>query len=501
MELTVKEKVQQGKGQFINGSWEQGTGLLRSINPATGQCFWEGDFASSEQVLKAVELSEHAMKHWMKVSFTNRIQLLKRFAEEVKQRMDELSFCIAMETGKPLWESRTEVSSVIAKIDLSIEAYHDRTGESHFDTNGVQSSLRFKPHGPVVVLGAFNFPAHISNGHIVPALLAGNTVIYKPSELTPAVAEMIMECWQAAGLPNGVIQCVQGEADVARLLLSQEAIKGVFFTGSYQTGRAIHQQFAGHPEVILALEMGGNNPLVLGNTENLSAAVYNSLLSGYITAGQRCTCARRLFIPDNAQGDQFLKQLTRAAQNLKVGPYTNTPEPFYGSIISNEHAKNHIQAQQALLERGGEALLAMELLAENSGLLSPGLIDMTNVSEFRDEEIFAPLMQVYRYSSFEEAINLANQTKYGLAAGLLSDDAKQYQQFYTEIHAGLVNWNRPTTGASSKLPFGGVGFSGNHRPSAWFAADYCAYPVASQEQTVLSLPESLLPGVGDLNAS
>ena len=209
-----------------------------------------------------------------------------------------------------------------------------------------------------MVLGAFNFPAHLSNGHIVPALIAGNTILYKPSELTPAVAELIMQCWEESGIPDGVINSLQGGVDCGRTLLSLD-INGVYFTGSYQTGLAIHRHFAERPEVIVALEMGGNNPLVIGEINNMDAAVYNSLLSGYITAGQRCTCSRRLIIPDNSLGDEFLKQLIKGTQQLAVGEFTQSPEPFIGPVISHEHAVGHINAQQKLLDQGGEALLEL----------------------------------------------------------------------------------------------------------------------------------------------
>ena len=166
-----------------------------------------------------------------------------------------------------------------------------------------------------------------------------------------------------------------------------------------------------------------------------------------------------------------------------------------GPVISNDQALIHLQSQKKLLESGGESLLSMSLLKENTGLLSPGIIDMTKVSNTPDEEIFAPLVQIHRYKHFDEAISLANQTRYGLAAGLLGDNEANYQHFYQKVRAGLINWNRPTTGAASNLPFGGVGFSGNHRPSAYFAADYCAYPVASMEQPSLTTPAQQLPGI------
>jgi succinylglutamic semialdehyde dehydrogenase len=480
---------------YIDGHWVNGQGkTFVSKNPADGSIIWQGKCATSAEIASACAAAHRALSYWSFLDFATRASYLKHFAEEVKAKEQELAYLIALETGKPLWESLTEVNTVIAKVKLSIQAYQERTAEKQTTTPDANACLRFKPHGVVAVLGAFNFPAHLSNGHIVPALLAGNTVVYKPSELAPAVAQFILQCWHESGLPHGVINGIQGEASCGKTLLFSD-IQGVYFTGSYLTGKQIHQYFGGRPEVILALEMGGNNPLVIDEVKNVSAAVYLSVLSTMITAGQRCTCARRMFIPDNQAGDHFLEQFIKACKTIRVGKFTDVPEPFMGPVISQEQAKAHLKAQQKLLDAGGESLLTMTLLAEDSALLSPGIVDMTKVSKAADEEIFAPLVQVYRYHDFSQALRLANQTQYGLAAGLISDSFERYQQFFRTIHSGLINWNRPTTGAVSSLPFGGVGRSGNHRPSAYFAADYCAYPIASLEQPLLARPEQLLPGI------
>ena len=480
---------------YIDGHWIKGLGSpLTSINPADGNPVWQGTHATEQEVVAAHEAAQQSLVKWATLDFSTRANYLQKFSNRVEQRRQELTQLIADEAGKPLWEAATEISAVIAKVELSIRAHQERRSEHQQSTTDATSHLRYKPHGVVAVLGPFNFPAHLSNGHIVPALLAGNTVVYKPSELTPAVAELMMQCWHASGLPAGVLNCVQGDAECAKLLLKQD-IQGVYFTGSYRTGQQINQFFSDRPEIILALEMGGNNPLIIDTVKNIPAAVYHTLLSSFITAGQRCTCARRLFIADTVVGDLFLEQFIAASKKLRVSKYDSIPEPFMGPVISHNHALSHLEAQQSLQKIGGHSLLAMSLLADNTGLLTPGIIDMTHANHPTDEEIFAPFVQVYRYHQFEQALTLANQTRYGLAAGLLSDDPQRYERFYHTIRAGLINWNRPTTGAAGNLPFGGVGRSGNHRPSAYFAADYCNYPVASMEQTELVLPEKQLPGI------
>lgn len=480
---------------FINGQWASSTDQpFYSLDPFTNQPIWQGNAANHAVVTDAVASAHNALKGWSGLSVEGRAHHLMQFATQVEKNRIELSKLISRETGKPLWESATEVGAVIGKIKLSIEAYKARTSEKITSYTDYQSCLRYKPHGVIAVLGAFNFPAHLSNGHIVPALLAGNTVVYKPSELTPAVGEFILRCWDESGLPAGVINGVQGAIQTGVDLLDSP-IDGVFFTGSYQTGQRIHQQFSSRPEIILALEMGGNNPLVIDDIHDIPAAVYNTILSSFITAGQRCTCARRLLVADNTQGDHFITALIQASKALTIGHYLDTPEPFMGPVIGVQQARHYIDAQQQLINLGGAPLLKMSLMKQDSALLSPGIIDMTGVSNIPDKEIFAPFIQVYRYQQFEDALAIANNTRYGLSAGLFSSNAKHYQLFYDTIKAGLINWNRPTTGGASNLPFGGVGLSGNHRPSAYFAADYCAYPIANLEQSHLALPAEPLPGI------
>jgi succinylglutamic semialdehyde dehydrogenase len=490
-----KSDIMNSKGQYINGSWIKKHGrLLESINPAYGTLLWQGTNATEEEVDAANTAAHKALHSWSSLNFEQRAGFVKEFATQVESYRNQLAELISKETGKPLWESHTEVTAVIGKINLSIQAYQERTWPKDKITADANACLRYKPHGVVVILGAFNFPAHLSNGHIVPALLAGNTILYKPSEQSPAVAELIMHCWDKTGIPSGVINCLQGDVTTAKMVLAQD-IQGVYFTGSYLTGLSINQQFSNRPEVILALEMGGNNPLVIDEVKDIKAAVYQTILSSFITSGQRCTCARRLIIPNSNHGDEFLKQLIAASRALRIAAFDTQPEPFMGPVISHIQAQRHLQAQESLLKLGGESLLSMQLITEHTGLLSPGIMDMSLVKNPPDEELFAPFVQIHRYNEFTEALELANQTRYGLAAGLLSDDKERYQLFYQTVRSGLINWNRPTTGAASHLPFGGVGRSGNHRPSAFFAADYCSYPIASMEQASLTTPTELLPGI------
>jgi succinylglutamic semialdehyde dehydrogenase len=484
------------KPHFVDGRWIEGEGeKFSSSNPTTGGINWEGDAATDKEILQAVSAAAAAFESWADRTPEDRIRYLEAFRDEVRSHRDEMAEAICLETGKPRWEALTEVDAIAGKIGLSIAAYHERCATVETEISGTPAATRFKPHGVVAVFGPFNFPGHLANGHIVPALLAGNTVVFKPSEKAPLVGEKMVELWQATGLPNGVLNMVQGAGKTGMGLASQPRIDGLFFTGSGGVGSSLHRMYGGRPEKILALEMGGNNPLVVYETTNHHAAAYLTIQSAFITAGQRCTCARRLIVQDRKDGDQFIDTLISMIGKIRVGPYTDVPEPFMGPVISVQAAEDLLAAQDNLGKNGGESLVPMKRLDRAGSFLSPGLIDVTEVTDRPDVELFGPFLQLIRVPDFDAALREAGNTAYGLAAGLLSDSKELYDRFYRKIRAGVINWNRPTTGASGRMPFGGVGASGNHHPSGYFASDYCSYPVASNELERLELPSRFLPGI------
>ncbi|CAH9055026.1 N-succinylglutamate 5-semialdehyde dehydrogenase [Pseudoalteromonas holothuriae] len=481
--------------QLINGEWAAGLGSeFKSVNPANNEVIWRASSATAEQVDAAVKAARQAFYTWSDLDLEKRLEIVKRFAEVLKEHSEELAIAIAKETGKPLWETRTEAGAMVGKIAISEKAYHERTGTVENPMPVGRAVIRHKAHGVVAVFGPYNFPGHLPNGHIVPALLAGNTVIFKPSELTPFVAELTLKLWLKAGLPAGVINLVQGEVDTGKALASHKGIDGLFFTGSSRTGHFLHEQYAGQPGKILALEMGGNNPLIVKDASDTKAVVHDIIQSAFISSGQRCTCARKLFLPAGEQGDMILAHLIRATKAIRVGDFDDEQQPFMGAMISQAAAAGMVNAQAQLQALGGESLVELTHTA-NTGFVTPGIIECTNIAQFPDEEHFGPLLKVFRYTDFDAAIELANDTSFGLSAGLLGDNEADYDHFLRRIRAGIVNWNRPITGASSAAPFGGIGASGNHRASAYYAADYCAYPVASVELEKVTLPGTLSPGL------
>ena len=460
-----------------------------SYEPATGAEIWRGKLGNVDDV---VDRARRAWPAWAAQPLANRIELVRRFANEVRKQSEELATMIARETGKPMWEARTEVESVVGKVEISIRAYAERTAQRKLD-NALQgtAALRHKPHGVMAVLGPYNFPAHLPNGHIVPALIAGNAIIFKPSEKTPATAEMLVRCFHRAGIPGAVIQLLIGGPDEGQALVSHEGIDGILFTGSAHTGIAINRRLAVRPDKIVALEMGGNNPIVVWDTPKLTDAAVLVVQSAFTSAGQRCTAGRRLIVKASLY-EPLIAEVKRLADRIIVGAPFDEPAPFMGPVIDNQSADGLTESFLYLLSHGGKAIKHMVRTDENLPFLSPAIIDVTAVKDRPDVELFGPLLQVVQVTDFDEAIAEANNTRFGLSASLIGGTPQDYNRFWANVRAGVINWNRPTNGASSGAPFGGVGLSGNHRPSAYYAADYCAYPVASNE---IDQPRALI-GVG-----
>jgi succinylglutamic semialdehyde dehydrogenase len=470
---------------YVNGQWiEGGADSFQSINPADGKPVWSGQAADPACVRSAFGAARAAFAGWALTPFEERRAIVERYEAVIKSKADALAELIALETGKPHWETKTEAGAMAAKVGVSVKAYEDRTGSTRTETAFGEATLGHKPLGVMFVLGPYNFPGHLPNGHIIPALLAGNTAVFKPSELTPAVGELMVRCWEEAGLPAGVLNLVQGARETGAVALDDADLDGVLFTGSWATGSFIHKKFAGRTGVQLALEMGGNNPLVVWDAKDAEAAARVAVLSAYITSGQRCSCARRLIVPKGAEGDAVIDALAAMIPQLKVGSWNADPEPFMGPLVTAKAADHTLQAQADLIAKGAKAIVEARRMEAGPAFVSPGLIDVDGI-ETEDDEVFGPLLQVRRADSFEAALAEANNTQYGLAAGLVSDSEALWKRFWAGSRAGIVNWNRPTPGAASTMPFGGPGQSGNLRPSAYYAADYCAYPVASQAAATL----------------
>jgi succinylglutamic semialdehyde dehydrogenase len=462
---------------------------LISIEPATGAEVWRG---SACDVDYEVAVARAAWPAWAAQPLAHRVERVRSFANRVRFDFEKVADLIARETGKPLWEARNEVESVVGKVDMSVRAYADRTGQiRHEGRSGTRTAIRHKPHGVLAVLGPYNSPAHLPNAHIIPALIAGNAIIFKPSEKAPAVGALLAEYYHMAGIPEGVMRVAQGGPDTGKSLAGHSGIDGLLFTGSAHTGLALNRQFAHRPDKILTLEMGGNNPIIVWDTQDILSAVVLIVQSAFLCAGQHCTAARRLIVKQELY-EPVMSELIKITDRLVVGDPHSQPPPFMGPVIDNEARDGLVESYLALMGLGGRPIRHMTTPVAGRPFLTPGIIDVTDLPERPDIELFGPLLQVIRVDTFEDAIAEANNTRFGLSASLLGGTAAQFEQFWAQSRAGVVNWNAPTTGASLAAPLGGIGLSGNHRPGAHYAADYCSYPVASAEN---DMPRAVI-GIG-----
>ncbi|MGE0741924.1 MAG: succinylglutamate-semialdehyde dehydrogenase [Hyphomonadaceae bacterium] len=476
---------------YIDGQWREGGGdAFTSHDPASGDKVWQGRAANEDDVAEAMAAARLAFPAWSRRSPEERVAIVRAFGKAIEKRGEEIARTISREMGKALWDAKGEVQAMIGKIEISIRAQAERAGFREEQAAFGAMTLSHRAHGVLAVFGPFNFPGHLPNGHIVPALLAGNCLLFKPSEFTPAVGALMIEAWDEAGLPAGVLNLLQGGRETGAAVLDSHGLNGVLFTGSAHTGAIIHKKFAGHPDVLLALELGGNNPLIAWPPVDAQAAANLIVHSAFATSGQRCSCARRLIVPEGKAGDDIIAALAALTPKISAGFANQTPEPFMGPLVNAVAAERAVKFEQGLIAMGGKSIVAVK---REGALAYPGIVDVTGLSP-PDEELFGPVLQVYRVTDFDHALDVANTTRFGLAGGLISDDPALWARVKNEMRAGILNWNRPTTGASGAMPFGGPGLSGSLRPSAYYAADYVAYPVATQlSEKAASIPAPGLP--------
>ncbi len=486
--------LKHAPADLIGGAWVTPKGrALESRNPAKpSEIVWAGS-TSVTHVDIAVSAARRALPVWSSWPVAKRFEALRRFQKLANERVDAVTAIIRDETGKPTWDSKAEAQLLSNKVDITLD---QTPGAAMARVSGFEVKLAetrtgkawFRPHGVMAVLGPFNFPAHLPNGHIIPALAMGNTIVLKPSDKTPGVGQMLIELLQEAleaeGAPAGVVNLVQGAADVAAAVASHADLDGILFTGSWPVGRRIMEANLDRPGRILALEMGGNNAAVIMPDADLKQAVIECVRCAFITAGQRCTCTRRLVVHKDV-ADKVIPAVAKAASNLVIGAPDAAHPVFMGPVITEQARKGILDAQSALAKAGGEVMMPCTSVEMPGGgwYVSPGImrVEKFTLDEGKagsDVEIFGPFLRISVVESLEEAIEQANATRYGLAASIFARDGKTIETFLAHARAGCVNVNTGTAGASSKLPFGGLGQSGNHRPAGAFSLDYCAYPVA-----------------------
>ncbi len=483
---------------LIAGRWAPipGDSIVSTMPASPATVVWRGG-SSVDAVHAAIASARAALPAWSAVPIEQRVAVLREFQKIARARAGELGSLISDETGKALWESNAEAGLIASKVDITLEegqwSGRHRVSDFEFDLGGTKRArCHFRPHGVMAVVGPFNFPAHLPNGHIVPALLTGNTIVFKPSDKTPAVgqmlAEMLHDALESQGAPGGVFNLVHGAVDESIALCASRGVDGVLFTGSWGAGRAIMETNLDQPGKIIALEMGGNNPAIIMPDADLYQAVVEVVRCAFNTTGQRCTSTRRLIVHEDV-ADRVITAVIKAASNLLIGDPKADEPVFMGPIISEEALDGVLRFQERAAASGGRVLMESVRVPDRDGwYITPGVM---RVDRFTlgaddcgcDEEVFGPLLRISVTGSFDDALTQANATRYGLSASLFTADESLQDRFLRECRAGCRNINCGTAGASSKLPFGGLGHSGNHRPAGAFALDYTAYPVATMIET------------------
>lgn len=490
------------KGDYINGTF---------VLPARPDLEWTIQSPSdlSDIVMKvqsananveeAVKAAKAAYREWSRWPMEKRKEIILNLKKIFAAKSEEMAILISRETGKPLWETKTEAGALTNKIDITLDQSLKRVANEHIANAlpGVEGVVRYKSRGVMAVIGPFNFPAHLPNGHIIPALIMGNTVVYKPSEKTAAVGQFYAQCFHEAGFPAGVFNMVHGQIEVGKRLVQSDKVDGVLFTGSYEVGLKIKKDTLEHYWKILALEMGGKNSTVIWDDADLEKATYETLIGAYLSTGQRCACTSKVIVHRKVR-DRFLENFHENAKKITIGHWSKPV--FMGPLISRDSMEKYLRFQDIAKREGAESLMrgkSLELDTEGF-FVTPSIhvIDQPNPnSMYEKNEIFGPNVAVYTVDDFDSAMDIVNMSGYGLVGALFTKSRELYEQALLDARVGLLNWNRTTNGASSRLPFGGMGKSGNDRPSANFAIDYCAVPVASLEDLTEFDRTKLMPTV------
>jgi succinylglutamic semialdehyde dehydrogenase len=491
-------------GDYIDGKWlksERADGEFSDVSPSDLKDHVMELAYRYDHVAMATHAAKSAFIGWARLPQDSRNQYLRRLKEVYISKTDVIAEVIARETGKPLWEAINEAKTMVNKIDITLDFSMKLVQDERVENAlpGVDGFIRHRPRGVMAVLGPFNFPGHLPNGHIVPALATGNTVVFKPSEMTPAIGQLMAQMFELAQFPKGVFNLVQGEVETGKRLVADEGVDGVLFTGSYETGLKIKQKTLDQYWKLLALEMGGKNATIIWDDAELNKAIYETIIGSFVSAGQRCSCTSRIILHEKI-ADQFTEKFYETAKKLSIGHWKSNS--FMGPVINADAVEKYIRFQEIAQREGAERLMRGKALDSVDGYkgyyVTPSIF---LVNEFRESsiyqksEIFGPNVMIYRVNDFDQALKINDSTGFGLVTSIFTKQRELYEEARLRARVGLINWNRTTNGASSRLPFGGLGKSGNDRPTAHYAVQYTTVPVASLEDLTPFDPKTVLPGV------
>lgn len=442
-----------------------------------------------DHIEAVIQSAQKGYETWRKLSFEERIGYLKKYQEIVRSKKDEIAMALALEVGKPLWEAKTEAAALDSKVSVTITDSYERIKQETIKDvmPKIDGHTIYRPLGPSFIIGPFNFPCHLANGQILSALLAGNSIIFKPSEKTIYSAQLMMECFDKAGFPSGVINFINGTGVTAGRITGDKRIRGVFFTGSRAVGLKILENTHKDLNKLVALELGGKNTSIIHHDTNISHALPELLRACFLTTGQRCTSTSMILVHRKIE-QEFINQFKAVTERIRVGHPTSNPDPFMGPLIDEHAQKLYFDFCNFGKQEGAEEIVSPKKLdvGYEGYYVSPSIhyASKPNLQgKFIQEEIFGPNCFFVPYDNIEEAIHIANCTDYGLAASVFTRSPDIYKLCLRDIESGLINLNRSTVGATARLPFGGLKNSGNHHPAAVSMIDSCVGVVASLETT------------------
>lgn len=446
---------------LIGGRWVAGEGpSYPNLNPARPQeNLGLVEEASEAQVNEALSAAERAFADWRRMTPPARARIVGRAAYLLRERKEELARVMSREEGKLLRESRGEIEKSL----LLMEYYAGEGVRLGGETIPSEMPRTFtytlrQPLGVVSIITPWNFPVSILVWKVSPALVAGNTVVCKPSPLTPASAVMVAEAFQEAGLPDGVLNLVQGDARVGTQLVGAKEVKAVSFTGSTPVGMAVYQQASARGAKVTC-EMGGKNAVVVLEDADLDLAATGILQGAFGSTGQRCTATSRLIV-HKAVREKLLERLVAGAKQIIPG------DPFdeasgMGPAVSEEQLKKVLSYIEIASGEGGKLCTGGERPAREGYFVVPTIFDgITPSMRLAREEVFGPVLAVLEAGSFEEALSIANDVEYGLTASIYTQNPNAIMEFVERAEVGMVHVNQPTVGGEAQLPFGGIKKSG-----------------------------------------
>lgn len=447
---------------YIGGEWVESVSKRRvpNINPSdTGDVMGETPLATRDEAAAACAVAGDAFREWRRVPAPRRGAIVSRAAQLLQERRNEIARALAREEGKLVSEAQGEMNRSINVAEFS--GAHGRR------LNGVTIPLELPnnfgytlrvPRGVAALITPWNFPVAIPVWKIAPALVAGNSVVFKPSPLTPETSELVMQCFIDAGVPAGVLNMVHGDADVGTTFIGHPAVKCVSFTGSTPVGKAIYEQ-AARRGIAAQCEMGGKNPVIVLEDADLDLAVAGVLSGAFGSTGQRCTATSRVILL-HPVADAFLERLTHATMAMRLGNSLDDGVDM-GPIVSESQMKRVLEYIEIGKGEGAELLCGGK--RASGGALGKGyFVEPTVFDRVRpemriaQEEIFGPVLSVIRVESFDEAMAAANDSPFGLTSSIYTRDAMRMFRYIDEIETGMTHVNSPTLGGEAQVPFGGT---------------------------------------------